>query len=188
LQAKGSGKSLPCGYLYSVVRYCCATGGSIPENHESLDRNTTLTTYADNPGYGHPHLPSFPDCHTKTATRPEQALSALQRAQPETTAEGDMHGLLREPATEMILKLPRELRHQLFTELRKISGGYNYMGVASDQLCFPLKAGGELRFMTSDKDFEGLPEDIWPISIDHYDGALPPCISGPSSPTGTKQP
>ncbi len=72
-------------------------------------------------------------------------------------------------------------RH-LSGELAKIKGGYNYMGACSDQYCFPLKGGGELRFMQVDDDCVGEGETCY--SIDLYDGSLPPCITGPSKLTG----
>lgn len=64
------------------------------------------------------------------------------------------------------------------SEVRKIPGGYEYSGVCSWQVCFPLRAGGELRFMVTD-DEPGL-------SVDLYDGALPPGITGPAKRTGEK--
>ena len=65
----------------------------------------------------------------------------------------------------------------LWEQLAKIPGGYVYSGAASFQLCFPLKQGGELRF--------SLHDDNYPLlNIDLYGGELPPCITGPSSPTG----
>ena len=66
---------------------------------------------------------------------------------------------------------------ELWTTLEKISGGYVYSGVCSLQLCFPLKAGGELRFMYTDDG----PEEL---QIDWYDGSLPPGVTGPASLTG----
>lgn len=63
-------------------------------------------------------------------------------------------------------------------DLEKIPGGYVYMGAASYQVCFPLRSGGELRFSINDDDPPGT------IGIDLYDGALPPCITGPSTRTG----
>lgn len=70
----------------------------------------------------------------------------------------------------------------LVEQLSKIKGGYRYMGACSDQLCFPLKSGGELRFSTVDEDCVELGESCF--AIDLYDGALPPCITGPSKLTG----
>lgn len=67
------------------------------------------------------------------------------------------------------------IRH-LLGKLAKIKGGYTYSGAASYQVCFPLRAGGELRFMITDFQ-DGL-------FIDLYDGALPPMITGFSKPTG----
>lgn len=69
---------------------------------------------------------------------------------------------------------------RIWAELAKIPGGYEYSGVASLQLCFPLRAGGELRFLVT----EDRPEHI---SIDLYDGMLPPGISGPAWKTGEKK-
>lgn len=66
----------------------------------------------------------------------------------------------------------------ILTELNKIPGGYNYAGAAGVQICFPLRAGGELRFGIYDDDPPGT------LGIDLYDGALPPGISGPVTETG----
>jgi hypothetical protein len=70
---------------------------------------------------------------------------------------------------------PSEKR--IFEELAKIKGGYNYYGACSCQICFPLKAGGELRFSITDDE----PDHI---GIDLYDGAIPAGVSGPAYPTG----
>jgi len=72
---------------------------------------------------------------------------------------------------------------ELFSALRAIPGGYEYDGAASLQICFPLKGGGELRFGIYDEDDDGTDSDL-PVAIDHYDGSLPPCITGPSFKTG----
>ena len=61
--------------------------------------------------------------------------------------------------------------------LSKIPGGYVYSGACSLQWCFPLRSGGELRFMYSDDNYPKL-------NVDFYDGSLPPGITGPASPTG----
>ena len=81
--------------------------------------------------------------------------------------------------------------YDLLMELQKIKGGDTYSGAASYQVCFPLKAGGELRFSINDEDEEwfhnpdGTPSSNgYPIRIDLYDGKLPPCITGPSHSTG----
>lgn len=85
-----------------------------------------------------------------------------------------------------IVKLPNSDEaisiRDLFRELGKIKGGYNYMGACSNQMCFPLKNGGELRFSIVDDDC--LEDGEESFGIDLYDGSLPPCISGPSNPTG----
>lgn len=66
----------------------------------------------------------------------------------------------------------------LITEALKVPGGYMYEGICSSQICFPLRNGGELRFIISeDEDSDGK----W--HIDYYDGALPPGITGPVKPT-----
>jgi hypothetical protein len=62
---------------------------------------------------------------------------------------------------------------RLISEIRKVPGGYVYYGACSDQICFPLKAGGEIRFSLSDHD-----ESDGEWHCDHYDGALPPGITG----------
>ena len=67
---------------------------------------------------------------------------------------------------------------ELLQAFEKIPGGYVYMGCASHQVCFPLKKGGELRVMWDDDDV---------LTIDLYDGALPPGISGPAFPTGEEK-
>jgi hypothetical protein len=68
---------------------------------------------------------------------------------------------------------------ELMEELSKIPGGYCYEGICSIQYCFPLKAGGELRFcLLDDDDSDGK----W--HVDLYDGFLPPGITGPVSKTG----
>lgn len=66
---------------------------------------------------------------------------------------------------------------KLLTALESINGGYVYSGAASLQLCFPLKAGGELRIMMCDESRPGT------VDIDLYDGALPG-ITGPVIKTG----
>lgn len=63
-------------------------------------------------------------------------------------------------------------------EIRKIKGGYQYDGMAGSQLCFPLKAGGELRFGIYDEDEPGT------LVIDLYGAELPPGITGPVTKTG----
>jgi hypothetical protein len=65
---------------------------------------------------------------------------------------------------------------QLMSEISKLPGGYVYSGACSYQVCFPLKSGGELRIMVTDDDPE--------VSVDIYDGALPPGISGFANKTG----
>ena len=62
----------------------------------------------------------------------------------------------------------------LIKEARQVPGGYVYDGICSTQICFPLKNGGELRFSLCDDD-----ESDGEWHIDHYDGSLPPGISGP---------
>jgi hypothetical protein len=64
-------------------------------------------------------------------------------------------------------------------ELSKVPGGYVYEGVCSVQYCFPLKAGGELRVMLSDDDDS---DGKW--HVDHYDGSLPPGLTGSVHKTG----
>jgi len=72
---------------------------------------------------------------------------------------------------------------RLIAELAKIPGGYRYDGICCTQYCFPLRAGGELRFsLCDDEDSDGK----W--HIDLYDGGLPPGITGPAGPTGRRQP
>lgn len=62
--------------------------------------------------------------------------------------------------------------------IAKIPGGYIYSGMTSYQVCFPLKAGGELRFTTYNLDtHEG-------VAIDLYDGSLPPGMTGQVLKTG----
>ena len=62
---------------------------------------------------------------------------------------------------------------KLLEEILKVPGGYRYFGICSDQICFPLKNGGEIRFMlTDDDDSDGK----W--HCDFYDGSLPPGITG----------
>lgn len=72
----------------------------------------------------------------------------------------------------------KDLMHQL----QKIPGGYVYWGSCSWQICFPLKNGGELRFMIVDDDVDEEPKGI--VKIDLYGGELSPCITGPSFSTG----
>lgn len=69
---------------------------------------------------------------------------------------------------------------KLVKEIAKIPGGYCYYGAASTQYCFPLKAGGELRFSLTDADAGGSEE--W--EVDLYGAELPPCISGFACKTG----
>ena len=70
---------------------------------------------------------------------------------------------------------------ELYALLRTIPGGYHYMGACSDQLCFPLKTGGELRFGWYDDD--DAPNGTV-FGVDHYDGAIPPGVTGPAIRTG----
>lgn len=72
--------------------------------------------------------------------------------------------------------------NELLTMLSKLPGGYEYMGAASCQVCFPLRDGGELRFGIYD-DEDG---DDATFGIDIYSGFLPPGISGPVHKTGDK--
>ena len=76
----------------------------------------------------------------------------------------------------------------LMDRLSKIKGGYEYSGACSLQVCFPLKAGGELRFALFDDDGPLQPgeimTDLGVFGIDLYDGSLPPGISGPAKLTG----
>lgn len=65
---------------------------------------------------------------------------------------------------------------ELMKRVAKISGGYTYSGSCSYQICFPLKNGGELRFMQTDDEPE------W--NVDLYDGKLPPGITGIAERTG----
>jgi hypothetical protein len=69
---------------------------------------------------------------------------------------------------------------ELWKELNKIPGGYHYMGACSDQICFPLKAGGELRFGWYEDDS---PEGV-SFGVDLYDGGIPPGVSGSVIKTG----
>lgn len=71
----------------------------------------------------------------------------------------------------------RKTESRIWQELLKIKGGYKYDGVASSQICFPLKNGGELRFGFYD-------ERTGNIEIDLYGGELPPGITGPATLTG----
>lgn len=66
----------------------------------------------------------------------------------------------------------------LIDTLRKIPGGYEYSGICSFQVCFPLKKGGELRF--------GWYDDTDGLQVDLYGGELPPGITGPATLTGTQ--
>lgn len=66
--------------------------------------------------------------------------------------------------------------HELWAVLSKIPGGYSYTGACSEQLCFPLKAGGELRF--------GYYDDEDGLQIDLYGGELPPGLTGFAVKTG----
>ena len=63
--------------------------------------------------------------------------------------------------------------NSLIREIAKIPGGYSYSGICSDQICFPLRDGGELRFIITDDD-----ESDGKWHCDYYDGALPPGITG----------
>lgn len=72
-----------------------------------------------------------------------------------------------------------ELERKLIAEISKVPGGYIYENACSVQYCFPLAAGGELRFMLCEDD------DAEPyVCVDHYDGSLPPGISGVVHSTG----
>jgi hypothetical protein len=68
---------------------------------------------------------------------------------------------------------------KLISEIKalKIPGSYEYMGACSIQVCIPLHKGGELRFIVTDDDVD--PEGRGDWQVDIYDGALPPCITGP---------
>lgn len=71
---------------------------------------------------------------------------------------------------------------RIMDELCKLPGGYKYYGGCSVQVCFPLKSGGELRFMIVDDD--AIEDGDSTCIIDIYDGLLPAMISGPSISTG----
>jgi hypothetical protein len=69
--------------------------------------------------------------------------------------------------------------------LEGIPGGYTYRGACSFQICFPLKAGGELRFSWVDKDIDK--DHNGNMQIDLYNGALLPCITGVGKLTGESE-
>lgn len=78
-----------------------------------------------------------------------------------------------------------EAEQRLWNEAKVIKGGYQYEGVCSSQLCFPLRDGGELRLMFCEADDgDGKPSDTR-MHIDFYDGKLPPGITGPAWKTGS---
>jgi hypothetical protein len=108
------------------------------------------------------------------------AIAAM--AMSETPGVSDYERLLREyKALEQENKKLRELWEiRLLNQLCDIPGGYTYDGIASWQVCFPLRSGGELRFsMTEDED-----GGESRLGIDLYDGALPPGVTGPARRTG----
>jgi hypothetical protein len=72
---------------------------------------------------------------------------------------------------------------ELLSQLAKIKGGYTYSGACSYQVCFPLKAGGELRFSVVDGDVADAEGIDW-FGIDLYGGELPPMITGFGKETG----
>jgi hypothetical protein len=73
--------------------------------------------------------------------------------------------------------------NRIFGEAAKVPGGYRYDGVCSSQVCFPLRAGGELRLSWCEADdADGTPSDNL-LHVDHYGGELPPGITGPAWPT-----
>lgn len=75
-------------------------------------------------------------------------------------------------------KTVEEYEKMLLKEISKIPGGYVYEGVCSTQYCFYLRDGGELRFSCCECDNEdGSPSDMR-YHFDHYDGMLPPGITG----------
>lgn len=78
----------------------------------------------------------------------------------------------------------KQFRNGIMELLSEIEGGYEYFGICSHQICFPLKAGGELRFMISEFNEEG--EEELNFTIDLYDGTLPPGITGPAIKTKQK--
>ena len=80
--------------------------------------------------------------------------------------------------SEMNIHVSEVGARNILNALQKIKGGYCYSGAASYQMCFPLKAGGELRIMMCDESPHGT------IDIDLYDGALSPGITGPTISTG----
>lgn len=81
----------------------------------------------------------------------------------------------------MTIDIGKEAADKVVNALNAIPGGYCYSGACSLQWCFPLKAGGELRFMLTDDMKEG------ELEIDHYDGAIPPGVSGPTTLTGPEK-
>ena len=84
-------------------------------------------------------------------------------------------------------KIEQEVETRLWNEAKKIPGGYHYAGVCSDQLCFRLQDGGELRLSVSEADdADGNPSDM-KLHIDHYSGMLPPGITGPVWKTGEEK-
>lgn len=75
----------------------------------------------------------------------------------------------------------------MIEEASKVPGGYHYSGICSEQICFRLRDGGELRFMLVDDDVdERDPPGEW--HIDYYDGGIPPGITGPVTKTAQERP
>lgn len=73
------------------------------------------------------------------------------------------------PSQTMLHFSDQQIR-DLLSVLSQIPGGYEYLGAASTQLCFPLKEGGELRFSWVDDDVAEDPDNCF--RIDLYNGAL----------------
>lgn len=81
-------------------------------------------------------------------------------------------------------EITTKIENRIMSEAAKVPGGYRYDGICSSQVCFYLRDGGELRFITCEADDEeGNPSDNL-LHIDYYDGKLPPRITGPASKTG----
>jgi hypothetical protein len=82
---------------------------------------------------------------------------------------------MKTPPNFDLSEMPEDLIRKILRGLATIPGGYEYHGCFALQVCFPLKAGGELRFCWDDDGNFG---------VDLYEGTLPPCITGPSRKTG----
>ncbi len=117
------------------------------------------------------------------------ALGTAERGMELVAVARDAHKAEQELASlaDHDERIISETEQRLWNEARKVPGGYHYMGVCSDQLCFYLRDGGELRLAFCDADVDEDEPGDGRMHIDHYGGELPPMITGPAFKTGEEE-